>query len=317
MKVALALGSGGARGWAHIGVLQVLHERGHEVSAIAGTSVGALIGGLQAAGALDAFTEWITALNQRELLMLLDPAIGMPGVVRAQRVLDKISDMLDGARIEELPIPYVAVATDLVAQREVWFEHGPVAAAIRASIAIPTAITPVKLHGRVLVDGGLMNPVPMDAVTAWSADFTLAVDLNAPGARGTGGQPVAESSDESESAAASWLGGLRRSAVHAAEVAAAQLSPLTHLGRREDDGPSASDLGFEDLPRDLKTLDVLTMSLNASQALVTRFRTAANPPDVWVHVPVDSCGTLDFLRATEMIALGRERAIEALDRAGY
>ncbi len=316
MRVALALGSGGARGFAHIGVLQVLAERGHEVSAIAGTSMGALVGGLHAAGALEEFTTWVTALTQRELLLLLDPALGLPGVLRAQRVLERISDMLGGARIEELPIPYVAVATDLVAQREVWFEHGPVAAAIRASIAIPTAITPVKLHGRVLADGGLMNPVPMDALTAWASDFTLAVDLNSPSPRAGGGQPVTDSADETP--AESWLTGLRRTAAHAAAQAAAQLSatPLGQLGRR-DDALAPDVLGFEDLPRDLRTTDVLTLSLNASQALVTRFRTAANPPDVWVHVPVDSCGTLEFLKASEMIEIGRGVAEEALDRAGY
>ena len=317
MRVALALGSGGARGYAHIGVLEVLAERGHEVNAIAGTSVGALVGGLHAAGRLPEFTAWVTGLTQRELLLLLDPALGSPGVVRAQRVLDRIADMLGDARIEELPIPFVAVATDLMAQREVWFERGPVAAAIRASIAIPTAITPVKLHGRVLADGGIMNPVPMDALSVWSSDFTMAVDLNATPGRGWSGQPVSASADET---AEGWFGGLRRSAVQAAAQAAAQFqaTPLGQLGRHGTDNPAENaGLGFEDLPRDLKTADVLTLSLNASQALVTRFRTAANPPDVWVHVPVDSCGTLDFLRATEMIELGRGLAADALDRAGY
>lgn len=316
MRVALALGSGGARGYAHIGVLQVLAERGHEVNSIAGTSVGALIGGLQAAGRLGEFTDWVTGLTQRELLLLLDPALGSPGVLRAQRVLDRITDMLGDARIEELGIPFVAVATDLMAQREVWFEHGPVAAAIRASIAIPTAITPVKLHGRVLADGGIMNPVPMDALSVWSSDFTMAVDLNATPSRGGSGPPVSASADEANEG---WFGGLRRSAAHAAAQAAAQWSatPLGQLGRREDAAAENAGLGFEDLPRDLTTADVLTLSLNASQALVTRFRTAANPPDVWVHVPVDSCGTLDFLRAAELIAVGRTLATDALDRAGY
>lgn len=316
MRVALALGSGGARGYAHIGVLQALAERGHEVNAIAGTSVGALIGGLHAAGRLAEFTEWVTGLTQRELLLLLDPALGSPGVVRAQRVLDRIANILANARIEELPIPFVAVATDLLAQREVWFEHGLVATAIRASIAIPTAITPVKLHGRVLADGGIMNPVPMDALSVWSSDFTLAVDLNAPAGRGAGGRPLAASADDMTEG---WFGGLRRSAMRAATQAAAQISatPLGQLGRHEEAAPPNDGLGFEELPRNLTTADVLTLSLNASQALVTRFRTAANPPDVWVNVPVDACGTLEFLRATEMIDLGRGLAADALERAGY
>lgn len=305
MRVAVALGSGGARGFAHIGVLQVLGERGHEVTALAGTSAGALVGGLHAAGVLEEFADWVTGLTQRELLLLLDPALGLPGVLGARRVLDKIADMLGDARIENLPIPFVAVATDLIAQREVWFEHGPVAAAIRASIALPTVITPVKLRGRVLVDGGLMNPVPMDALSSSSADLTLAVDLNAPAAGGIGMRPVRESGDDVPTAP--WLDGLRRTAASAASA-----FPRSLTGLRRD--PDA--LGFERLPRDLKTTDVLTMSLNTSQALVTRLRTAANPPDVWVHVPVDSSGTLEFLRASEMVALGRTLTIEALEAAG-
>lgn len=306
MRVAIALGSGGARGFAHIGVLQVLTERGHEISAVAGTSAGALVGGLFAAGALDEFTEWVTALGQRELLGLLDPALGRPGVLEARRVLDRIAGMLDDARIEELPIPFVAVATDLIAQREVWFDHGPVAAAIRASIALPTIITPVQLHGRVLADGGLTNPVPVNALVAASADVTVAVDLNAPATGRLGGRPARESGDD-VAQSPGWLEALLR----AASGAAAQL-PNPLAGRR--DGLDA--LGFEELPRDLRTADVLTMSLNASQALVTRLRTAANPPDVWVHVPADSGGTLEFLRAGEMVALGRELAAESFDQAG-
>lgn len=306
MRVAVALGSGGARGYAHIGVLQALHARGHEVTAIAGTSAGALIGGLHAGGKLDEFVAWTDGLTQRELLALLDPGLGQPGMVRGQRVVDLIAGLLGDARIEKLPIPYVAVATDVVARREVWFEHGPLVAAIRASIAIPSALAPVMLRGRLLVDGGVMNPVPMDALSAWDADFTLAVDLNAPSGR-SGGQPVAESADETPPPA--WLRSLRRTA--------AQLSaPLTQLGRREDPEPEP-DLGFEPVPRDLRTADVFTLSLNASQALVTRFRTAANPPDVWVRVPADARGTLDFLRGAQTIELGRALADEALDRAGF
>lgn len=304
MRIAIALGSGGARGFAHIGVLQVLAERGHEITAVAGTSAGALIGGLHAAGALEEFTDWVTELSQRELLSLLDPALGGPGVLGARRVLDRIADMLDDARIESLPIPFVAVATDLIAQREVWFDHGPVAAAIRASIALPTIITPVQLHGRVLADGGLSNPVPMDALIASNADITVAVDLNAPVAGRAGARPARESGDD-VATNSGWLTAFLRSAATAAAA-------LPVLGRREE--PDA--LGFEALPRDLKTADVLTMALNANQALVTRLRTAANPPDVWVHIPADASGTLDFLRASEMVELGRDLATAAFDSAG-
>lgn len=305
MRVALALGSGGGRGYAHIGVLGALESRGHEVIALAGTSVGALVGGLYAAGRLEEFTAWATGLTQRDILLMLDPVLGGSGIIRAQRVLDRVSELLAGARIEELPVSFTAVATDLTSQREVWFQHGPVAAAIRASIAIPTVITPVMLRGHILADGGLMNPVPLDALVGAPADATVAVDLNARGTLNGGGHPVRESADEATGPA--WLELLRQTAAQ--------------LGRaREPDGAEEArpveEPGLQDPPRDLKAADVLTLSLNASQALVTRFRTAANPPDVWIDVPVDSRGVLDFLRAADQIALGRKLAEAALDAAG-
>lgn len=297
MRIALALGSGGARGWAHIGVLQVLQERGHEVVALAGTSAGALVGGLFAAGKLPEFTDWVVTLTQRDVLMLLDPVIGGAGMIRAQRMLDHVALLLDDARIEDLPIPFTAVATDLEAQREIWFEHGSIASAIRASIAIPSLITPVVLHGRLLADGGLMNPVPMDPLSGAPTDLTVAVDLNANVGRGHGGQPIAESADPAPGPA--WLDRLRRTAV---------LKPLL------EGPPALPDLTAP--PRDLRATDVLNLALNASQSLVTRFRTAANPPDVWVSVPVDAAGTLEFHRANELIRLGRLLCEDALDAEG-
>ena len=177
-RVALALGSGGARGYAHIGVLEVLRERDLEVVSIAGTSMGALVGGVAAAGVLDDYTEWARSLTQREVWRLLDPTISAPGAFRAAKILAKVSELLGGAQIEDLPIPFTAVATDLHARREVWFQRGPVDLAIRASIAIPSVITPVMINGRLLVDGGLLNPVPIEPTAAAVADFTLAVSLS-------------------------------------------------------------------------------------------------------------------------------------------
>ncbi len=335
MRVALALGSGGGRGYAHIGVLGALQSRGHEVVALAGTSAGALVGGLYAAGRLGDFTDWALGLTQRDLILMLDPVLGGSGIIRAQRVLERVSDLLDGVRIEELPLPFTAVATDLTAQREVWFRHGPVAAAIRASIAIPTVITPVMLHGHVLADGGLMNPVPLDALVGHPADVTVAVDLNAQPPQIGERRPVQQSADEASGPV--WLERLRQTAAQLGrprETAAlppgatdpgASDPAATEAGAAEPDAPEGggapalrpvAEPWLQDPPRDLKTTDVLTLSLNASQALVTRFRTAANPPDVWVHVPVDSRGVLDFLRAGEQIALGRDLADAALGAAG-
>jgi NTE family protein len=177
-RVALALGGGGARGYAHIGVIQVLEERGYEIAGVAGTSMGALVGGLHAAGQLEAYTDWVHTLTQRDVLRLLDPSFRAPGAIRAAKVLEEVAELLGDLRIEDLPIPFTAVATDLLAGREVWFQRGPVDVAIRASIALPSFITPVMLHGRLLADGGLLTPIPVAATAAIPADLTVAVSLS-------------------------------------------------------------------------------------------------------------------------------------------
>lgn len=184
-RVAVALGAGGARGYAHVGALEVLAERGYEVVAIAGTSMGALVGGVAAAGRLEAYTEWARSLTQREVLRLLDLTLGGGGAFRAERVIAKVAEIIEDARIEDLDVPFTAVATDLAARREVWFQKGPVSTAIRASVAIPGLITPIVVDGRLLVDGGLMNPVPIEPTTAIASDWTLAVSLSGPRASGS------------------------------------------------------------------------------------------------------------------------------------
>ena len=176
-RVALALGSGGARGYAHIGVINELRSRGYEVVGVAGSSMGALVGGLHAAGSLDEFAEWATTLTQRAVLRLLDPSITAAGVLRAEKILDAVRDILGDATIESLPIPYTAVTTDLIAGKSVWLQRGPVDAAIRASIAIPGIIAPHVLDGRLLADGGILDPLPMAPIAAVNADLTIAVSL--------------------------------------------------------------------------------------------------------------------------------------------
>ena len=202
-RVALALGSGGARGYAHIGVIHELRERGYEVVGVAGSSMGALVGGLHAAGSLDEFADWAKTLTQRAVLRLLDPSITAAGVLRAEKILDAVRDMLGDATIESLPIPYTAVATDLIAGKSVWLQRGPVDAAIRASIAIPGIIAPHVLDGRLLADGGILDPLPMAPIAAVNADLTIAVSLG-----GAGSDAVQDQSDGPETRATTeWLTG--------------------------------------------------------------------------------------------------------------
>ncbi len=332
LRAAVVLGSGGARGYAHIGALEVLDERGFDVVSIAGTSMGALVGGVAAAGKLDAYTEWARSLTQREVWRLLDLTLsGAGGAIRAERIIAKVGEILDGATIEKLATPYTAVATDINARREVWFQRGPVEHAIRASIAIPGVITPAVINGRVLVDGGLINPIPIEPTAAASVDVTIAVSLS--GMRSvSGAAPVKESS--APVPREEWTSRLRRSAAEVLESERfrAITSRLGGHPREADTGdvavvgtameggvtvPQTPTEAFVLGQADVGLVDLLNMSFDTMSALISRYRMASNPPDVLVTVPSNAVRTLDFHRAAEMIELGRQLTTEALDHAGY
>ncbi|GGG45962.1 putative NTE family protein [Kocuria dechangensis] len=320
-RVALALGSGGARGYAHIGVLQVLEERGYEIAVIAGSSMGALVGGLRAAGQLDAYTDWVRGLTQRDVLRLLDPSPSAPGVIRAEKIMAKVRELLDGTLIEDLPIPFTAVATDLLARKEVWFQEGPLDVAIRASIALPSIITPVMLNGRLLADGGIMNPVPIAATVACHADVTVAVSLAGEQLLGEGRVPAQETSAPRPTE--EWAERFRRSASHVLdrELTRSFMERFAEARGRGADGraPRVPEVlpeeVFGTLPPGLRTLDVMQMSLEVLQGMVLRYRMAGYPPDLLISVPKRAGRLLDFHRAGELIDLGRRLTEEALDRA--
>ncbi|UTI63658.1 patatin-like phospholipase family protein [Paraconexibacter antarcticus] len=327
-KVSLALGSGGARGYAHIGAIQVLEERGLEVVAVAGSSMGALVGGVYAAGELAAYTEWAVGLNQLDVLRLLDLSLSAPGAIRAERVLSRVRELLAGRRIEDLPIPFTAVATDLLARREVWFQRGPVDEAISASIAIPGIFPPVLLNGRMLVDGGLMDPVPVAPTAAVPADLTIAISLG--GERSAGGAGPAGAAVVSGSAAETaeprpideWAERFRRGAAQALDTDMAK-SLLARFPAAAEEAaarvtvPAAAAAAAAPAPPGLTKLDVMNQALEAMQDVVTRYRLAGSPPDLLVTIPKDACRTLDFHRAAPMIEIGRRRMGEALDEAGF
>jgi len=323
-RVALALGMGGARGYAHIGVIQVLEERGYDIVSLAGTSMGAVIGGLHAADKLDAYADWVGTLTQRDVLRLMDPTLKAPGAIRAEKVFAKVAELLDGARIEDLPIPFTAVATDLLTGREVWFQEGLVSTAIRASVALPSFISPVMLNGRLLADGGLLNPVPVAATAASSsADLTIAVLLSE-AHRNSGGMSLAQDGSEpsamsdrverSRRSLAQMLDGDLTQTITNWFTGAGDTSPIA-ADDEVDLAEQLEEAPFDETPPGLRTLDVMQLSLEALQGAVTRYRLAAYPPDLLITIPKTTCRTLDFHRANEMIAIGRERAAEALDDA--
>ena len=177
-RVSLVLGSGGARGLAHIGVIEVLEEQGYEISYIAGCSIGAMVGGIYAAGSLEAFKAWVTDLEAKDALSLLDFSFGWQGLFKGDRIIGVLREMVGEKNIEDLDLGFTAVATDLREQREIWFNSGPLFDAIRASIAIPSVLTPWEYQGRTLVDGGLLNPVPIAPALNQQADRIIAVNLN-------------------------------------------------------------------------------------------------------------------------------------------
>ncbi len=174
------LGSGGARGLAHIGVIGWLLDNGYIIARLSGASMGALVGGIHAAGKLDVYTRWVTALERRHVLRLLDPTIGRPGLFKGERVISVLRDMVGDRAIEDLPIAYTAVATDMATGEEVWLRQGPLFDAIRASMATPLVFTPARHGQRTLLDGALVNPVPVAPVAGHSQHLCVVVDLSGP-----------------------------------------------------------------------------------------------------------------------------------------
>lgn len=316
MRVALALGSGGARGYAHIGVINELHERGHEIVGIAGSSMGALVGGLEAADKLDEYSSWACALTQGSVLRLLDPSITSAGVLRAEKILEAVREILGAVTIEELPVPFTSVATDLITGKSVWMQRGPVDDAIRASIAIPGVITPHMLGGRLLADGGILDPIPMAPIAAVNADATIAVSLsgNDPNARGGVG----------ESLTADLLSRMWRNTSSLLDTKTGRSLLDTQAGRAvlgrfatSDDGDEDEDEDDEDqgvpvLPK-LGGFEVMNRTIDIAQSALARHTLAAYPPDLLIEVPRTACRALDFHRANEVIEIGQELASAAFD----
>jgi NTE family protein len=298
--VSLVLGSGGARGYAHIGVIRALHENGYEIKGVAGCSMGALVGGFYAAGKLDEFEEWARSLTYLEVLKLVDISLLSDGAIRGDKVFKKVSDMLDDIHIEDLNMPYTAVATDLTNQKEVWFSSGPIEHAIRASCAIPSLILPVISDNRVLVDGGVLNPLPIAASVSVHADAIFAVDLGAEVPMPGG--PVAVTVQEAEQQQQqrhNWFTHLRDRA-------------FSLFDKEEEDEQTE-----EALDANLGKLGIMYQMFETMQASLTHYKIAGYKPDLLIRIPKDSLKIYEFYNAESQIELGykiAQRAIEAYER---
>ena len=300
-SVALVLGAGGARGLAHIGVIEAIEARGLRIAAIAGTSMGALVGGIYASGQLPAYRDWALGLTRSDVFRLLDFGIGRPGLFTGDRLMAELQQIVGQHRIESLPIPFTAVATDLRAQREVWLTQGPLFDAIRASMAIPLVFTPVKLGGRELVDGGLLNPVPIAAMRQALVDVVIAVDVNARTASARTRESQPANSGDRESA---------RLPVAAGGEADAE---------EETVGSMFAQWFTRKAGEQAKTglVDLMARSLDTMQGQLSRMQLAFDPPDILIRISRDSSFFYEFWRTRELIEIGRKQADHALDAAGY
>lgn len=314
MRVALVLGSGGARGYAHIGVIEELEARGYEIVAISGCSMGALIGGVYAAGKLEAYHDWVCRLDYFDVLRLVDVTWSPMGAMRANKVMSKLENLIGDTAMEELPIAMTTVATDLIRQREVWFQQGPLLRAIRASIAVPGIITPVHIGEQILVDGGLMNPLPIIPTVSAHADIVLAVNVTAQSSYPVTLSdllPPADAAEEQVRERAleaqgkgfgSWLSSMRD-----------QAQRMFSAGT-DDDAPEPAPSKERERQRAWSRLDLMLASFDITQAALAKYKVAGYPPDILIEIPKTVCGAYEFHRAESLIKLGRHLAVEALDR---
>ena len=311
--VAVVLGSGGARGYAHIGALEVIESHGFEVIAVSGCSMGALVGGVYAAGKLDEYRDWVVRLRQRDILRLVDLSLSSMGAIRGDKLFATVGEMIGDQLIEDLPIPYTAVATDLLSQREVWFQDGPLADAIRASVAIPSLLAPVITDNQLLVDGALMNPVPILPTLSAQADLTIAVHLAGGTRRHTPTRPSGplmtadgdDPDDDAPAAEAEHVATLRERASRLLDWDMVRAK----LGRDERTADA-------ELLAEFGRLDIMNLAYETMQATLTSYKLAGYPPDVLVDIPKSSARTFEFHRAAELIELGRTRTEAALADAG-
>lgn len=325
-KIGLALGSGAARGWSHIGVLQALEEMDLRPDIVTGASVGAVVGAAYAAGKLEEFAAWVRKLDRIGVIRLLDAKLGGGGFVQGKALLGAIEKIVGNPRIEDLEVPFGCVATELGTGREIWLREGRLLDAVRASIALPGIFAPVRQNGQYLLDGGLVNPVPVSLTRAMGAEIVIAVNLNGnlvgydlflregnvPAAGATTGKALEAAGHENDhrengrendnaSAFGKWTGDLKH-----------------RLGDTFD--KYAASLRREKTPEP-GLFDVIIGAIDIMQDRITRARMAGEPPDVHITPRLRDIGVLDFDRAEEGIAEGKvatqreQSELEALKRA--
>ena len=291
--IHLVLGSGGARGLAHIGVIHELLERDFEIRSVTAWSMGALVGGFYVAGELDSYENWARQLTRWDVLRFMDFTMGsFNGVMKGDKIMDKLSEWIGDIRIEDLDIPFTAVAADITSRKEVWIRKGSLIDAIRASISIPGVLTPMVINDRVLVDGGILNPLPIPPATIDSDTQTLAVSLAGSDQPNPFGKPPEEPPPTEKKAdrgmhrrIESFLEGLSKKFGSEHDEVAGEIPSMT---------------------------DVMLGMFSTMQDTLSRHRLASNPPDILIEIPANICSTHEYYLANELIPAGKYWARRAL-----
>lgn len=289
-SVSLVLGSGGARGLAHIGVIEWLEDNGYEIRSISGSSMGALIGGIYAAGELETYKTWVTALDRSDVVRMLDLSFGWSGLLKGDRIIHRLRNLIGEREIENLPISYTAVATDIERGKEVWLSKGPLFDAIRASIAVPLIFTPYEINGRKLLDGGLLNPLPVAPTLRDHNDITIVVNVDARPSRTaveeSGSRAREDPREDTEST------GEDDSYRQRVKAFILELQGKITPGRKED----------------WSFFDVMMLSIETMQSSIVRMKMAPYTPDYYLSISSNAARAYEFYRADELIQLGRETA---------
>ncbi|MDF1572926.1 MAG: patatin-like phospholipase family protein [Bacteroidales bacterium] len=284
IKTALVLSGGGARGMAHIGVIEELEKRGYEIVSVTGTSMGSVVGAVYAMGKLEEFKAWLCSLDKLKVFRLMDFTLSKQGLLKGEKVLNRMKEFMEDRNIEDLDIPYAAVAVDLLNKREIVFREGKVYDAIRASIAIPGILTPVKTKDMLLVDGGVMDNVPVRHVQKCGDELIVAVEVNG-GIRMEKESETKEAQEDHRFFLQKQLGGL-----------------YAYLGIKGHP-KSEEKLGYLDLIN--RTISLMTHEMGLLSL-------AKYPPDILIEVSGEGCGTFDFYKAEEIVERGRKAAARVL-----
>jgi NTE family protein len=295
-NTALVLSSGGARGCAHIGAIKVLEKYGFKITSVAGTSMGALVGGIYSTGQLSAFEEWISSLDMMEVLRLTDFSISSKGLVKGKRVFEKIREIVPDRNIEDLNIPFCAVATDILKGTEIVFSEGNLFEAIRASISIPNVFQPYRIGDMYLVDGGLMNPIPVNRVKRSGNDIMVVVDVSAP--------IHYEHKDEANEHPSEHKYSEQIKAIR--EKLGNYFPFMDNID--DEDNEEIDGIGIFNL----SSKSIGTMMRKIVELTLEKAR-----PDILINLPKESFSTYDFYKAREIIEDGEAAAIDALKLSGY